>query len=43
MNYVIVNQKVPTFAQDVGTRRRANIYLHHFLVSVRAVTNGSRH
>jgi hypothetical protein len=43
MNYVLVNQKVPTFAQDVSTRRRANIYLHHFLVSVRAVTNGSRH
>jgi hypothetical protein len=43
MNYVIVNQKVPTFAQDVGIRRRANIYLRHFLVSVRAVTNESRH
>jgi hypothetical protein len=24
MNYVIVNQEVPTFAQDVGTRRRAD-------------------
>ena len=40
---VIVNHNVPSFAQDVSVHRRAKIYLLHFLVSVRAVTNECQH